>query len=264
MQRLMRTHAAVIFTLTLGLASMASVAGTYGGCQVFPADNYWNSRIDSANVHPSSSTWVNAIGAATRLHADFSNDLSDGFGFSPRTVTASQPLVPITVSNPAQSDPGPMPIPPALATGSGDREVSVTETTNCILYEFYGAPVSGGSSWTAGVAAKWSLGSNSLRPDGWESGDQAGLPYLVGLMRWEEVAAGEINHAIRITASSLSNTYLWPARHAAGGGVADQNRPPLGARFRLKASFDISGFDARTQIVLRAFKKYGVVLASPG
>src|SRR5213592_3382211 len=142
MLRLMRTQAAVIFTLTIGLASLASVAGTYGGCQVFPADNYWNSRVDSANVHPSSSNWVNAIGAATRLHADFSNDLADGFGFTPRTVSASQPLVPITVSDPSHSDAGPMPIPPELATGSGAREVSVTETTNCILYEFFGAPVS--------------------------------------------------------------------------------------------------------------------------
>jgi hypothetical protein len=157
-----------------------------------------------------------------------------------------------------------MPIPPELATGTGDREVSVTESTNCILYEFFGSPVGGGTSWTAGVAAKWNLASNALRPDGWESGDQAGMPYLAGLMRWEEVAAGEIAHAIRVTAHSLSNTYLWPARHAAGAGVADPSLPPLGARFRLKASFDISGFDSRTQIVLRAFKKYGVVLASPG
>ena len=105
--------------------------------------------------------------------------------------------------------------------------------------------------------------SNALRPDGWESGDHAGFPYLVGLLRYEEVAAGEIAHAIRITAHNFSSLYLWPARHSSGTS-ADPSLPPMGARFRLKASFDISGFDARTQVVLRAFQKYGVVLASPG
>jgi len=255
----MRARAAVIFTLTIGLASGASSAGTYGGCQVFPADNYWNSRIDSANVHPSSATWINSIGSSTRLHADFGAD----FGFTPRTVTASQPLVPITISDPARSDPGPMPIPPSLASTSA-TEISVTETTNCILYEFYGSTSNGGASWNTGTAARWTLSSNALRPEGWQSGDHAGLPFLVGLLRWDEVASGEIDHAIRFTSSSVSNTYLWPARYGQDTAPADPSRPPFGARFRLKASFDISGYDPRTQVVLRALKKYGLVLSSQG
>src|SRR5260221_4695353 len=179
----MRARATVIFTLTIGLASLASgAAPTYGGCAVFPADNYWNSRIDSLPVHPSSDAWVNAIGAGTQLHPDFSNNLADGFGFTPAVVPGSQQPVPIAVSDPSHSDAGPFPIPPSLATGSGSREVSVTESTNCILYEFFGAPVNGGARRTAGVAAKWTLGSNALRPDGWESGDHPGFPYLAGLM----------------------------------------------------------------------------------
>src|SRR5258706_3137556 len=123
----MRAGATVIFTLTVGLASLASGAGpAYGGCAVFPADNYWNSRVDSLPVHAASAAWVSAIGTATQLHPDFSNDLADGFGFTPRVVPGSQPAVPIAISDPGHSDAGPMPIPPSLPTGSGDREVSVT------------------------------------------------------------------------------------------------------------------------------------------
>jgi hypothetical protein len=244
-------------------------AQAFGGCPVFPADNYWNSRIDSATVHPSSAAWVNAIGAQTRLHADFSNDLADNFGFNPVAVNSAQPGVAIFYypgADPAKSDPGPYPVPPSVIrvpADTGDREVAVVDATNCLLFEFYGAPQNGGASWITSASAKWDLRSNALRPDGWESGDHAGLPFLAGLMRWEEVVAGEIGHAVRITASNPRGDYLWPARHGTGTST-DPSLPPLGARFRLKASFDISGFDTRTQVVLRAFKRYGVVLASGG
>ena len=148
---------------------------------------------------------------------------------------------------------------------TGDREITVTDATNCILFEFYGSPQNNATSWITSASAKWNLRSNALRPEGWESGDQPGLPFLAGFMRWEEVAAGEIGHAIRITARNPSSLHIWPARHSSSAGAsADTSLPPMGARFRLKASFDISGFDARTQIVLRAFKQYGFVLASGG
>ena len=254
--------------IALAAAAHSHAAQTFGGCPVFPADNYWNTRVDSLAVHPSSAAWVNTIGASTTLHPDFSNDLADGFGFNPIGVTSAQQGVPIFYypgADPSKSDPGPYPIPPSATGGvdTGDREVTVTDTTNCILFEFFGSPQDNATSWITSASAKWSLRSNALRPEGWESGDHAGLPFLAGLMRWEEVAAGEIGHAIRITARNPSSFHVWPARHGTGTSV-DTSQPPMGARFRLKASFDISGFDARTQVVLRAFKQYGMVLASGG
>jgi hypothetical protein len=265
--------------LTIAAASPAiGAAPSFGGCLAFPADNYWNTRVDNLAVHPSSTAWVNSIGATARLHPDCCNVTGEPYGFSPTAVPGTQPLVPITyypTSPVSESDPGPFPIPPALAVGryagSSDREVVVVNAATCTLYELYGAPVSGGSSWIVDSSAKWDLRSNALRPEGHVSADRAGLPMLPGLMRWQEVAAGEIGHAIRFTASNIwgqvagtgAMKYLWPARHGVGTST-DETLPPLGARLRLKASFDISGFDARTQVILRAFKKYGIVLSSGG
>jgi hypothetical protein len=267
------------FALAFAAASPAiGAAPSFGGCPSFPADNYWNTRVDNLPLHPSSTAWVNSIGAATRLHPDCCNVIGEPYGFSPTAVPGTQPLVPITyyAGSPAnESDPGPFPIPPALAlgrhAGTDDREVVVVDASACALYELYGAPVSGGSSWIADSSAKWDLRSNALRPEGHVSADRAGLPMLPGLLRWQEVAAGEVGHAIRFTASNIwgriaatgAMKYLWPARHGVGTNT-DETLPPLGARFRLKASFDIGGFDARTQVILRAFKKYGIVLSSGG
>jgi hypothetical protein len=268
-------------TLALALAAGSPALGaapTFGGCPSFPADNYWNTRVDNLALHPSSAAWVNSIGATTHLHPDCCNVTGEPYGFSPTAVPGNQPAVPITYypTSPAnESDPGPFPIPPALATGrhdgTFDREVVVVDAATCTLYELYGAPVSSGTSWIVDSSAKWDLRSNALRPEGHLSADRAGLPMLPGLMRWQEVAAGEVGHAIRFTASNIwgqvagtgAMKYLWPARHGVGTST-DETLPPLGARFRLKASFDISGFDARTQVILRAFKKYGIVLSSGG
>jgi hypothetical protein len=263
------------FALVAASAAIpAWAAGTYAGCPLFPVDNYWNTRVDHLPVHESSAAWVASIGASTGLHPDWSNDLADGFGFTPVAVPSSQPGVPIFFSSAqgeAQSDPGPYPIPPALATPGGDREVVVLDRTNCILFELYGRP-DGNGGWIAGSAARWDVRSNALRPDGHQSLDQAGLPVLQGLMRWEDVAAGEVTHAIRFTASNAwgrigsptgQMKYLWPARHASGDST-NASYPPMGARFRLKSSFDISGFDARTQVVLRGLQRYGMVLSSRG
>ena len=255
-----------------GLPLAAQAAPSINGCPIFPVNNYWNTRVDNLPVHPSSSSWVASIGSLTRLHPDWSNDLSNGFGFNIDLVTGNQPQVPITFTgDPAQTDTGPFPIPPAAVHGNntGDREVVVVDTTRCLLYEMYATPVGGGTSWTASAMAKFDLMSNALRADGLLSADQAGLPFLPGLMRWEEVGNGEIAHAIRVTAQNIwgasgaGHKYIWPARHWVG--IIDNPAfPPVGARFRLNAMFDISGYDPRTQIVLRAFKKYGLVLASGG
>ena len=266
------------FLALLALISPAHSAPTIGGCPVFPTNNYWNTPVDNLPVHASSAAWVNSIGASTRLHPDWGNVLADNYGIPFATVDGNQPQVPIAFDANGygdESDPGPMPIPPNApieggSASDGDRHVIVVETTNCMLYElFYAFPVGGGTSWRVYSSAKFDLRSNALRPASWTSADAAGFAIFPGLVRWDEAAMGEIAHAIRFTASAIWGSsggapyYLWPARHWSGSST-DSSRPPMGARFRLKASFDISGFDARTQVILRAFKKYGLVLADGG
>ncbi|MEO5694645.1 MAG: hypothetical protein ABIQ72_16055 [Usitatibacter sp.] len=273
-----RSIIACTFATLAAAAPVANAAQSFANCQIFPADNYWNTRIEQLAVHPSSDAWITSMGATTRLHPDCCNVVGSPYGFEPQAVPAAQPLVPIDYypNVPvAESDPGPYPIPPILAQGrfatTDDREVVVVENTNCILYELYGAPESGGARWIAGASAKWNLFSNALRPDGHQSGDQAGMPFMAGLLRWQEVAAGDIGHAIRVTsqhiwgidAATQRMKYLWPARHGVGTST-DPNQPPAGARLRLKADFNLGGFDPHTQVILRAFKKYGLVLASGG
>jgi hypothetical protein len=279
-----RRTAALAMGLSLAGAPIAIPAPTIGGCPVFPADNYWNTPIDALPVHASSAAWVGTIGNTAHLHADWGNDLADNFGIPFTTVTSAQPPVPIVAySDPSidfsdESDPGPYPIPPNApieggGPGTGDSHVLVVETTNCILYELYNAaPIGSGSSWNASSFVKFPLDSNALRTAGFTSADAAGLPIFPGLVRWEEVAAGEIAHAIRFTAVNIwgkdaatgGQKFLWPARHASGANTTT-TRPPMGARFRLKASFNISpSFDPATQVILRAFKKYGLVLADGG
>ena len=176
--------------------------------------------------------------------------------------------MPVSFSYADESDPGPYPVPPNApieggASSTGDRHVLIVDRDACRLWELYSAyPHSGGTSWTAGSGATWDLSSNAMRPLGWTSGDAAGLPILPGLVRYDEVASGEIDHVIRFTAPRTANAYVWPASHKAGsGGSAD---PPMGAWFRLKAGYDISGFSAQNQVILRALKKHGMVLADNG
>jgi len=252
------------------------------GCQVFPSDNYWNTPVDTLPVHPSSAAWVTTVGNTARLHADWGNVLADNYGIPFVTVNAAQPLVPVTgdpdpsVDYSDESDPGPYPIPPSApieggSASTGDRHVLVIETSSCVLYELYNAhPVNGGASWTASSFAKWPLGSNALRPAGWTSADAAGLPIFPGLVRYDEAASGQINHAIRFTAQNIWGRdasgikYLWPARHNSGTSTTS-TRPPMGARFRLKSSYAIPAtFNPATQAILRAMKKYGLVLADGG
>ncbi|MGZ8268328.1 MAG: FG-GAP repeat domain-containing protein [Burkholderiales bacterium] len=277
---MLRTFVCLVI-MTFALAPAVTEAGPrVGNCPVFPYNNFWNTRVDTLPVHPSSATWIASIGANTRLHADWGNNLADNYGIPFVTVTAAQPLVPIVFDSQGyadESDPGPYPIPPDAPieggpASAGDRHVIVVETTNCRLYELYVArPLAQGAGWSAYSAANYDLRSNALRPAGWTSADAAGLPIFPGLVRWEEVAAGEIGHAIRFTASNIWGTdaatgahkFLWPARHWSGSSTS-ATRPPMGARLRLKASFDISRFDARTQVILRAFKQYGLVLADAG
>ncbi|VAW30900.1 outermembrane protein [hydrothermal vent metagenome] len=244
------------------------------GCDIFPSDNIWNTPIDTLPVHPNSTNYINSIGAATGLHADFGSGVwppgsNSPIGIPYIDVPSSQANVPINfVSYPDESDPGPYPIPPdaPIEGGSdsdGDRHVIVLDRDNCILYEmFYAFPQTNGS-WEAANGAVYDLNSHALRPDGWTSADAAGLPIFPGLVRYDEVAAGEIRHAIRFTVPETQKSHVWPARHDASS-LSGSNYPPMGLRLRLRADYDISGFSPENRVILQAFKTYGLILADNG
>jgi hypothetical protein len=251
----------LLFTL---LTTQAS-AQTLGGCPVFPADNVWNTPVDTLPVHPNSAAFVATIGAARGLHPDFS---ATGFGIPFAIVGAGQPRVAVTFQYAGESDPGPYPIPPDAPieggpSSTGDRHVLVLDRDACVLYETFSAYPQPDGSWRAGSGAVFDLRSNRLRPAGWTSADAAGFAILPGLIRYDEVVAGEIRHAIRMTAPQTRREYLWPARHFASSLTGAQY-PPMGLRFRLKAEFDVTPFPADVRVILRALKKYGMLLADNG
>jgi len=262
---------AVIFPLLLLLSGRSAAAPpSIAGCQIFPVDNIWNTPVDNLPVLPSSSSYINSIGASTGLHPDFGSGTWEGapIGIPLTIVSATQPKVGVTFGWPEESDPGPYPIPTdALIEGGsqsgGDRHVLVLDKDACKLYELYAAYPQLNGSWEAGSGAVYDLSSNRLRPRDWTSADAAGLPILPGLARYDEVAAGEIIHALRFTVQNTRNAYVWPARHLASD-LTGASYPPMGQRFRLKAVFNISVFSSQVQVILRALKKYGMILADNG
>lgn len=250
----------------------SSVCGqTPAGCPILPSDNIWNRSIETMPVHEHSADYVASIGYGTGLHPDFGSGLYQGkpFGIPFVRVPAGQPRVDVNLTGaPDESDPGPYPIPTdaPVENGScsdGDRHVIVVQEGSCMLYELYDASQQSDGSWRAYSGARFDLNSHDLRPASWTSADAAGLPILPGLVRFEEVAAGEINHALRFTAARTQSTYTWPARHQAGS-TSSPNVPPMGQRFRLKSSVNISAYSTTNQIILRALKSYGVILADNG
>ncbi len=257
---------AAIFLISLPSFAQAPAIGN---CTVFPADNVWNTPIDTLPVDPNSNVYVNTIGASLGLKADFGSGLWNGgpIGIPYITVPGTQTKYPASFLYWDESDPGPYAIPlnAPIEGGSqstGDRHAIAVDIDNCILYELYRAfPQT--SSWQADSGAIFNLNSNLLRPAGWTSADAAGFAIFPGLVRYDEILAGEIRHAIRFTVPQTRNTYIWPARHKASSLTGSQY-PPMGQRFRLKASFDISGFSATNQIILRALKKYGMLLSDNG
>jgi hypothetical protein len=176
--------------------------------------------------------------------------------------------VSVTFGYDDESDPGPYPIPPDVPieggpSSNGDRHVLVLDRGHCILYEMYDAWPQPDGSWEAGSGAVFDLNAYDLRPAGWTSADAAGLPILPGLVRYDEVASGEIRHAIRFTAPQTRRAYVWPARHYASS-LTGLQYPPMGQRFRLKTGFDMSGFSPEVQVILQAMKTYGIILADNG
>jgi hypothetical protein len=242
------------------------------GKQVFPADNPWNQDISTLPVDSNSDNLIASIGVNATLHPDFGTVYNGAPNGIPYVVVAgTQPLVTINFTAYGnQSDPGPYPVPTTAPieggpTSTGDRHVVVIDRDNWELYEMFSSyPVNGGISWNAASGAVFDLNSNALRPAGWTSADAAGLPIFPGLVRYDEVVErGEINHALRFTVQNTRRAYVYPARHFASSDTSP-NRPPMGMRVRLKASFDISTFSPRIQVILRAMKKHGMILADNG
>jgi hypothetical protein len=229
-------------------------------CQVLPADNVWNTRISSLPVDPHSGTWLATMNAgSTNLHPDFG---APPYGMPFAVVPDTYPKVSIRFQYKGQSDKGPYPFGKDIPVeGGSDRHALVIDQDTCVLYELFAARWHHGDP-TAGSGAIFDLGSNALRPDGWTSADAAGLAIFPGLVRFDEIKAGFIGHAIRLTTELTDCNHIWPARHDAG--TCNAAYPPMGARFRMKASFDISGFSTNAKVILRAMKDYGFFLADNG
>jgi hypothetical protein len=242
------------------------------GKQVLPPDNAWNQDISAAPVDPNSDNLISSIGLNAGLHPDFGTVYNGAPNGIPYIVVAgNQSLVPLNFTVYGdESDPGPYPVPPNAPieggpSSTGDRHVLVIDRDNWKLYELgYAFPINNGVSWDANCGAVFDLNSNALRPAGWTSADAAGLPIFPGLVRYDEVyEQGEIPHAVRFTAQFTRRAYVHPACHFASGDTS-VNRPPMGMRVRLKASFNIAGFSPRMQVILRALKRYGMILADNG
>jgi len=229
-------------------------------CAVFPADNVWHLDVSKLPIHRRSDVWLRSSHARhTLLHPDFG---PPSYGIPYDAVDASHADVAVAFQYDDESDPGPYPFGPDIQIeGGSDRHAIMIDADTCMLYELYGAQWNGGAP-TAGSGAVFDLTSNALRPDGWTSADAAGLSIFAGLLRYDEIATGSVDHAIRMTVSCTHDAYLWPARHRAG--THDRRCPPMGARFRLRAGFDASGFDADTRVVIRAMKRYGMIVADNG
>jgi hypothetical protein len=234
--------------------------GDLGACKVFPPDNAWNRDVSAAEVDPDSDRYIAAMGEHA-LHPDFGADRERGIPFV--VVPGSQPKVPVSFVWADESDPGPYPIPPdAPVESGGDRHVVVVERDSCTLYELFQAERSG-KGWRAHAGAVFDLKSNRQRPQGWTSADAAGLPIFAGLVRYDEVARGEIRHALRFTHERTADAYVGPATHSA---ATSEHRwaAPMGTRVRLKASFDVAPFNPRVRVILQALKRYGMFLADNG
>jgi len=263
-----------------GQAGMGSTAGSGGGsvlagsgCPLFTPDDAWNADVSSAPVDTDWTTKLAALVGSVKLHPDF----GPGFGIPINVVPATQPLVGIMYDQYAdESDPGPFPLPDvsvARVEGTddphscdGDCHLLVVQQSTCLLFEGWACRYENGNGWICGNGARWDLTRKSYgqRPLGYTSADAAGLSIYAGLARYEEVAAGEITHAIRFTLKCSAPDYIAPATHAAGNCSGNTNAPPMGLRVRMKASYDGSALSAQAQVFIRAFKKYGMILADNG
>ncbi|MGO9248156.1 MAG: hypothetical protein ACLQQB_13000 [Solirubrobacteraceae bacterium] len=260
---------ATVLAIVTGTVAIARTPARAGPreyfCPLFPASNPLNQEIAHASVSPRSAAYIASIGLTDHLHPDFGTDPSYGIPYT--VVGPHQRRVPIDfTAYGSESDPGPYPIPPNApvegAGEAGDRHVLVLQRGTCKLYELYGAQRAG-AGWDAESGAVFNLRSSGLRPEGWTSADAAGLPIFPLLVRYEEVRAGQIDHALRVTVPSTQRGYIHPATHFASDS-SDPNLPPMGLRLRLRAGYSLAGFSGESLVILRALKRYGLIVADNG
>jgi hypothetical protein len=270
--------AAVVAGVPLVLVSTTADAATSTAhhlpgttCTAFPSDNWWHADVSKLPVDTRSKAWMSHMSSGSRLHPDFGPSYGAQpvpYGIPITYVAGTHGKVSVLFQYSSESDHVKYPLGSDTkieggAGASGDRHAIVVDTGTCKVYETYATKKSSSGTWHAGSGAVWALTSDKLRPAGWTSADAAGLPILPGLLRWDEVRYNRIDHAIRFTTNVTSTHYLWPARHQAGS-TSSWSYPPMGARFRLKSTYSLSGYSAQAQEVLKAMKKYGLVLADNG
>jgi hypothetical protein len=245
------------------------VNASLNGRRPFPDDNAWNVRIDTAQVDANSNNLIASIGLTTALHPDWGRE-EDYYGIPYVIVAGGTAGVNVEFDYADESDAGPYPVPANAPieggpSSSGDRHILIIDRDNWRLYELFAAypPTTPGGPWRAGSGAIFDLNSNAVRPAGWTSADAAGLPIFPGLARYDEVAAGQIRHALRFTVRNSRRAYVHPARHWASTST-DPNRPPMGMRVRMKADVDISGFPEHARVIFQALKTYGMIMADNG
>jgi hypothetical protein len=262
------SRAALVLALLLVPAApaVASPLPEAPDCPVFPANSVWNKPVNTLPVRKDSTTIINSIGASLHLHAEFGSGLWDGgpIGIPITVVDSTTPLSSVAFDYADESDAGPYPIPDDVAieggpNADGDRHAILVDKDSCTLYELFSLY----PSWSAGSGAIWDLNSNHLRPLGWTSADAAGLPILPGLARYDEVASGSIDHALRFTVRRSRRAYIYPARHFASS-YTSRALPPMGLRLKLRASFPAWKYPPQARVVLRALKKYGMIVADNG
>jgi hypothetical protein len=270
----------VAVAVVVASSSAAVPDPTLGGCQVFPnppagtpgnakslpTQAAWNQDISKAPRDPRSNSYISYIDShgEGKIHPDFGSPASFGIPYS--VVGPDEPKLPTTYTEaPEESDPGPFPIPGATAIEGGtDNHAIAVETGSCTLYELFNATYKPSPpSWVAGSGARWDLNSDALRPESFTSADAAGLPIFAGLVRYDEVASGVVEHAIRVTFDSTRNAWVNPAVHCAGD-TAKAVAPPMGLRFRLKASYGLGKFSGAAKVIAIALKRYGMINADNG
>jgi len=273
---------------------LTAAASTLGGAipgplPIFPNDNWWNLDVSAAPVDPASASYIAFIGPARAMHPDFGGDVSPGsaqvYGFpyaivdstvTPRAVQFQYPDESDGVDHATNRSVPFYPIPDEAITqahwieggdrgtidlrSSNDRHLLLVDRDRRHLYELYNVFYDG-TQWHAGSGAFFDLNASARRPDGWTSADAAGLAILPGLIRHDEViGSAEIGHAFRVTVRA-TNGYVYPASHRAGSTAGAL---PMGARLRLKAGRNISGFPPDVQKMFRAMQRYGLIVADNG
>ena len=278
-RRVRRTARSVLVVLTVAAVAATATGPASGAgrhlprtdCPVFPADSYWHADVSRLPVHPRSGQWLATMSPDHDLHPDFGSAFGEQpvpYGIPITVVDGSHPTVRVSFDYADESDRVRYPLGSDTRIeggwgADGDRHALVVNRCTCRLYETFATYRSGTGRWRAGSGATWNLRSNAMRPEGWTSADAAGLPILPGLLRLGEVRRGNVDHAIRFTTNVTDRSHVWPARHDAGS-VSDPAYPPMGAWFRLSASFPLTGYRGDTRTVLRTMQRHGMVLADNG